>query len=316
MKRQDPNFIRSGAPAVASTARAASVRSVVITPEQREFWGAEGYLPIPSGITTPEEAAFVVEIYDRAFSERAGFETGNYFDFTGNDRGKAAFPQLFFLSNFDERLRDTRLWANAHAVARELLGPGFRLLFEHALLKPPGGPATPWHQDQAFYEPGERYDSLTIWVPLQDVTREAGCLQFIPRSHLGSLLPHQPLNNDPTIHALEALGVDAAKAAACPLKLGGATVHHRMTLHYAAPNTTDQPRRAYSLLFGVKRPKPFVTTLHPWLAAQRTARRSREEASMSSWRTLRRRVRLGLNTMGIFPALRPFAHFKRSKPKG
>jgi hypothetical protein len=285
--------------------------AVVVAPDQRDFWNAEGYLSIAEGMTTAEEAAFIAEIYDRAFSTRVGYEAGKFFDFAGDDRGEARLPQLFFLSNFDDRLRNTMLWANAHAVARALLGPGCKLLFEHAMLKPPGGPATPWHQDFAFYEPGERYEHLTIWSPLQDVTIDGGCLQFIPRSFLGPLLPHRPLHNDPKIHALEALGVDASKAVACPLKAGGATVHHHMTLHYAAPNSTGQPRRAYALLFGVKREKPLVTALHPWLAVQRTARREREYASMSLWRKLRRKTRLALNGIGVFPALRPHVHFSR-----
>ena len=289
--------------------KVSAIPSIDVTSEQREFWKEQGYLIIPNGITTPEEAAFITEIYDRAFSVRAGFDTGHYFDFTGDDSDKAQFPQLFFMSNREPRLRRTLLWANAHTIARQLLGPGSKLLFEHALLKPPGGPATPWHQDQSFSEPGSRYDSLTIWVPLQDVTQEEGCLQFIPRSHVKPLLPHRPLNNDPRIHALEALGVDATTAQICPLKVGGATIHHRMTLHHSAPNTTREPRRAYALMFGVKCDKPLVTTLYPWLAMQNTARQKRENASMSSSRKFKRRIRLILNAMGIYPSLRPFEHF-------
>jgi ectoine hydroxylase-related dioxygenase (phytanoyl-CoA dioxygenase family) len=39
---------------------------------------------------------------------------------------------------------------------------------------------------------------------------------------------------------------------ACPLPPGGATVHSGRTLHYAGPNTTDEPRRALIMAFFVE----------------------------------------------------------------
>jgi hypothetical protein len=47
----------------------------------------------------------------------------------------------------------------------------------------------------------------------------------------------------------EAVGVDAAAAIACPLPLGGATVHLPRTLHHTGPNLTAMPRLAWSLEF-------------------------------------------------------------------
>ena len=38
---------------------------------------------------------------------------------------------------------------------------------------------------------------------------------------------------------------------ACPLPPGGATVHSNRTLHFAGPNTTDEPRRALIMAFAI-----------------------------------------------------------------
>ena len=43
----------------------------------------------------------------------------------------------------------------------------------------------------------------------------------------------------------------------CPLAPGGATVHSGRTLHYAGPNTTDEPRRALIMAFA-REPQPLA----------------------------------------------------------
>jgi hypothetical protein len=48
---------------------------------------------------------------------------------------------------------------------------------------------------------------------------------------------------------MEAIGGDVARAVACPLPLGGATIHLPRTLHYTGPNMTDRPRLAWGIEF-------------------------------------------------------------------
>src|SRR3569833_201659 len=44
--------------------------------------------------------------------------------------------------------------------------------------------------------------------------------------------------------------VDRGSAVACPLQVGGVTVHHPRTLHYTGPNQTADWRRVWNLHFG------------------------------------------------------------------
>ena len=86
-----------------------------------------------------------------------------------------------------------------------------------------------------------------FWIPLQAVTSDNGCMQFIPGSHANGLLEHSARQNG---HVRRARVSDTRGALACPLDVGGVTIHSPLTLHYTGPNHTAQVRRAWILHFG------------------------------------------------------------------
>ena len=56
----------------------------------------------------------------------------------------------------------------------------------HAILKPARiGGATPWHQDEAYWDPRYAHRAVSIWLALQPATLENGCMRFIAGSHRG-----------------------------------------------------------------------------------------------------------------------------------
>jgi ectoine hydroxylase-related dioxygenase (phytanoyl-CoA dioxygenase family) len=253
--------------------------TIALTRDQIEFYQREGYLALDA-LTTQEEVAWLRDIYDRLFAERAGREVGDQFDLAGADADddEAALPQILGPSKYAPELLHGLFRANAFAIAKQLLGPEAQPQGEHAILKPARhGVATPWHQDEAYWNPALEYNALSIWIPLQPATLANGCMQFVPGSHKQEVLPHHPINNDPRIHGLEADAAYTNNALACPLPPGGATIHTNRTLHYAGPNQSDEPRRAYILMFGVppsprSEPRDFY-----WNAIKTTARQQRAE---------------------------------------
>jgi ectoine hydroxylase-related dioxygenase (phytanoyl-CoA dioxygenase family) len=116
-------------------------------------------------------------------------------------------------------------------------------------------------------------------MPLQDATVESGCMQFVPRSHRRGVQPHHPINNDPRIHGLEADKIDPEQVVACPIPAGGVTIHHCRTLHYAGPNSTDEPRRAYIQVFGLPTQNRAESRDFYWQRVQQTARMERLKAA-------------------------------------
>lgn len=252
-----------------------------LSPHQISFFHENGYLSLPQ-ITTAEEVNWIRDIYDHFFERRVGWENGDFFDFSGTDQADSALtlPQMLDLSRYEPALKQTLFRTHALNIARQLLGPSAELVFEHAILKPAkSGGETPWHQDEAFFPKYTNYQSLTIWMPLQAVNIANGCLDFIPGSHLGPLLPHHRLNHDPRIHGLEAEGVDASQRVTCPVPAGGATIHHQRTLHHADPNRSDEPRRAYALGFGVRSRATTLRTEFHWNQSRATARDQRAAAA-------------------------------------
>ncbi len=256
-----------------------------LTTEQIEFFHENGYLAIEA-ITTPDEVLMMREAYDRIFAERAGREEGNQFDLAGADEeGKeAALPQILNPAKYAPELANTLAEANARAAVKQLLGENAQVGVAHAIFKPARtGAPTPWHQDEAYWNPAMDYSSLSIWIPLQEATPENGCMQFIPGSHNLEVLPHQSINNDPRIHGLEVKKgeIDESQAVACPLPAGGATFHLSRTFHYTAPNKSEVPRRA--LILGGSGPAKQRATPRrfSWMEEKQTARAERAAAAQT-----------------------------------
>ena len=114
--------------------------------------------------------------------------------------------------------------------------------------KPPGGRAALWHQDHAYWQPElDYYAALGVWLPMHDVSVEMGAMQFIPGSHKRGLLPHQ--HGDDRRQRADVDADRHLEGRRLPAEEGRLTFHHYETLHYTAPNTTDQPRYAYPMEF-------------------------------------------------------------------
>src|ERR1700682_6341573 len=132
---------------------------------------------------------------ERLFQERAGENEGAYGDLVAGhehpDEGNS--PQILNSVNYAPWLHKTRCFENALSLARQILGNEARFFLDVSILKKPAiGAATPWHQDEAFRDARFEYNELAIWLALQDVFVETGCMQFIPGSHKGPVLEHHP----------------------------------------------------------------------------------------------------------------------------
>lgn len=212
----------------------------------------DGFLAVQRFVTAEdldEVRRLLDPLFDRFWElpRELAFDLGD----VKNHRGEQRTPQINVAIRFEPKLRETRVFKAAHAIARQLLGDDVNYSYDHAIYKPArSNRDVPWHQDLAY---GGRADAIccnaNFWIPLQEATVANGCMWFIPHSHLGGLLPHRPVGGNPLVHTLEC-DVNASKAVACPLPPGGCTIQHGKTLHYTGPNSTDNPRRAWIINFG------------------------------------------------------------------
>ena len=255
--------------------------SITLSQEQIDFYHREGYLALPA-ITSAEEVVRLQAIYDRLFTTKAGRAEGDHLDLVTSDDDEAAeqLPQILNPSKYAPELIDTLFRANAAAIARQLLGPEARFTGDHAIRKAPNsGVETPWHQDEAYWDPAFQYQNASVWMPLQEATVENGCLWFVPGSHEWPILEHRPIGGNVKVHGLELVDLDVVKdAVACPLPAGGITIHRNRTAHYAGANISAVPRRALILGAGLAtRPYPASRSF-PWNELKHTARDERARA--------------------------------------
>ena len=216
------------------------------------FW-IDGYLNIGK-ILPDDEIELLRREYDREFerarSGQSGFRNLAIDDTDDLDAKNEAGTQMLQIMQMCERnihyrnlLYDDRILD----MVEDLIGPNIQLFHDQALFKPAhhGGPVH-WHQDNAYWRCSPP-NLVSCWLTLDDVDIHNGAMQFIPGSHFRS----QEHERAADTSALLDMGdkVDHSQAAVIALPAGGVTLHHCQTLHYTAPNVTDNQRRAFAIHF-------------------------------------------------------------------
>jgi hypothetical protein len=242
---------------------------VTLSPVQVDEFRARGFTHIER-ITPDAELAWLGELYDWLFRERVQAVPGGYFDLSRpyESAGEDLQPQILSPETLVPELRKTALFRIGRRLAAQLLEAKLETVrgWGHMIRKPARiGAPLPWHQDEAYWDPGFDYRALGVWMPLDPATRESGCMSFIPESHRGDVRKHRHVGDDPSVHALFTDDVDESLAEAIPIAPGGAILHHCRTLHSSGPNRSDRVRRAYANEFQtrpVKRETPYD---RPWV---------------------------------------------------
>ncbi len=117
--------------------------------------------------------------------------------------------------------------------------------------KPPGtNHVTPPHQDN-YYFCLTPPSVLTIWLALDDVDAENGCLRYVAGSHKCGFRPHarsKILGFSQGITDFTA--DDFVREVAVTLRAGDAVAHHGMTIHRADANmSATRNRRSFAMVF-------------------------------------------------------------------
>ncbi len=251
----------------------------LLTAEQIAFFHEHGYLSIES-IMPAGEIEQVRAIYDRLFNEDREKTEGDFYDINGaKEKGRReAIAQILQPSKYAPALLETQLVANIKAMMKQLLGDGAKMIGDHAINKPPHNAApTPWHQDEAYWDPAKEYSGLSVWVPLQPATKENGCMYFVPGSHKLEIIPHRPIGDNPLTPGLEVEpgAFDFSGAVACELPPGGATFHCERTLHYTPANQSSDFRRAYIAVAAASEKPRATPRRFPWKERQQAAKARR-----------------------------------------
>ena len=252
----------------------------------------QGFLVIEAPQIPKRDLEWCRNILMRMLESGEGRSEGRNLDLIARDGGgDTVLPTVLQPSLYAAELRKWPYRKTAIAVARQLLGPQAAFSGDHTIFKPvhKGGP-TPWHQDEAFREPGFEYEEISIWIALTDSTIENGAMAYIPGSHLLEVLPHRLNGGSKEANTIECYaGFDPQTAAVCPIPAGAMIIHHGRTIHGSSGNKTNSPRLAYILQYSTPVRISKEIRGAPWLEHLRSANQ--------------RRRRRFLLRGGIFPEL-------------
>jgi ectoine hydroxylase-related dioxygenase (phytanoyl-CoA dioxygenase family) len=161
-----------------------------------------------------------------------------------------AFLQI---TNLWERNKNVKKFVFARKfanIAAGLLGvEKVRLYHDQALFKEPKGGHTPWHQDQ-FYWNLDTDKTITMWMPLVDISAEMGIMKFADGSHKKGLIENISISDisenifDKYIKD-NSLKISQAKF----MKAGEATFHSGLTIHGASENLSDEIRQVMTIIY-------------------------------------------------------------------
>ncbi len=129
-------------------------------------------------------------------------------------------------------------------LAQDLLGEEARSRGPEWFNKPPGTEApTPPHQDNYYFNL-KPPNVLTVWVALEPVDEENGCLRYVPGSHQEGIRPHGRSAILGFSQGITDYGpADVEREVRVCLQPGDAAVHHGNTIHRADPNRSGTRHR-------------------------------------------------------------------------
>ena len=220
-----------------------------ITQQQIDFYRENGFLVIEDFLD-PGELAHWREVTQEAVDQRLASEQRSLSNQTDPDAYYAqVFTQCLKLAEthagMHELMHDPRLGRMAATLAG--VG-GIRIWHDQALFKPPFGNPTGWHLDNPYWSFSSR-DSLSIWVALDDATRDNGCLYYLPGTHRTATYQNAGIGQNqadllkfyPQWREINSVG--------CPCPAGGTVFHNGLTAHGAGANMTNHPRRAMTCAY-------------------------------------------------------------------
>jgi ectoine hydroxylase-related dioxygenase (phytanoyl-CoA dioxygenase family) len=216
-----------------------------VPPEAADGYRRDGHVLLRGVASRDEVAAYRAVLSGIVAEYRKGVRPLEERDTYGR-----AFLQVGNLWRRDERIARFVLAKRFARIAADLMGVNrVRLYHDQALYKEAGGGITPWHQDQ-YYWPLDTANTITMWMPLVDLTPEMGIMRFASGSQRDGFIGKVAISD-----ASEALfkryvtdrGFALWQAEA--MAAGDATFHSGWTLHSAPPNTTLRTREVMTIIW-------------------------------------------------------------------
>jgi ectoine hydroxylase-related dioxygenase (phytanoyl-CoA dioxygenase family) len=224
-----------------------------LTSDQVAQYEREGYTLVKQPLFAPEKFARLQAIFEENLTREGS---------GGMD----------MIHTRDARLLEFLLSDEVLDLIEPVIGPNIGLWASHFISKDPHtGKATPWHEDSAYWngQVSTMERICTVWLAIDEATRENGCMAVIPSSQHGGFSDYEAVadangNIFPT--QIKADQVDDSKAVYFKLQPDECSLHEARLIHGAQANTSDKRRAGYTLRYFPTTSKVHAVNHPLWLA--------------------------------------------------
>ncbi len=210
----------------------------------------DGYVFIP-GFLSPGEVDVLNKNMQRFILEKIPAMSASHY-FYEDENDSSTLKQMQDLEKYDPYFKAMAVDSKFEAIAKALLGENVICKTVEYFNKPPRiGKPTPPHQD-GYYFMLDPQQAVTMWLALENVDEENGCVKYIKGSHLKGMRTHGRTATLGFSQQIIDFGTedDLKNEIAFPAKPGDLLVHHSLTIHRAGANTTtNRTRKATGLIY-------------------------------------------------------------------
>ncbi len=210
--------------------------------EHNNIYNQQGYIHIPNFLSA-EELESLKQLYHK--KEKSFFDKG--------------FHRTLDLKNLKKKKEIYDSIASIVTPKGQQYLKDYRMLLTSFMTKEKKADAFEIHQNWTFVEE-DKFTSLVIWIPLQDVDDSNGGMSFIPASDQwnkgirGNNITWQyESQKDKLLKDLIPLS----------MKAGDAVIFDDATIHYTSPNANKKPRIAIAQVMIPKAAQPIFYNLNP-----------------------------------------------------
>lgn len=132
-----------------------------------------------------------------------------------------------------------------------VIGPDIVLWASSVFCKPAGvGLEVPWHQDGQYW-PIHPRATVTVWIALDEVTTENGCMRVIPGSHRMGEFSHEVSDREDLVlnNVLNDPRLDLSRAYDVVLEAGQLSLHDVNLVHGSQPNRSTRRRAGFAIRY-------------------------------------------------------------------
>lgn len=210
----------------------------------------DGYIALP-GFLSSDEMEILNRQINRFIVEKIPLMSPGHYFYEDKD-APSTLKQMQDMEKYDDYFASLSVHSKFEDLAKALLGEEVICKTIEYFNKPPRiGKPTPPHQDGYYFMLNPQI-ALTMWLALEKVDEENGCVKYVKGSHLKGMRPHSRTTTLGFSQGIADFGTeeDTKNEVAYPANPGDLLVHHSLTIHRAGGNnTTDRTRKAMGLIY-------------------------------------------------------------------